>query len=158
MVKLITRLGILPYLAVGLGLLLIGLLALNQITENLWPIDVTRLDLIRLTALDEASATTLLSSANLEIVFAFLAALLVAVTGLVMPLAFILNRRFGRSGSQRFTVVLRQAMWVGLWAAFCAWLQMQRSLGLGVMFLSAVVLVVVELFLQVRARTAAVSG
>ncbi len=158
MVKLIRRLGILPYLALGLGLLLIGLLALNHITENLWPIDVARLDLIRSTALDQASATTLLSSANLEIIFAFLAALLVAVTGLVMPVAFIINRRFGRTDSQRFMVVVRQAMWVGLWAAFCAWLQMQRSLGLGVMFLSAVVLMIVELLLQVRARTAAVSG
>jgi hypothetical protein len=158
MVKLITRLGILPYLAVGLGLLLIGLLALFHITENLWPIDVARLDLIRSTALDEASATALLSSANLEIIFAFLAALLVAVTGLVMPLAFILNRRFGRSGTQSFLVVLRQAMWVGLWAAFCIWLQMQRSLGLGVMLLSAVVLMIIEVLLQVRARAAEVSG
>lgn len=158
MVKLIARLGILPYLAVGLGLLLLGLLALNHITENLWPIDVARLDLIRSTALDEASATTLMSSANLEIIFAFLAALLVAVTGLVMPLAFLINRRFGRSGSQSFMIVLRQAMWAGLWASFCAWLQMQRSLGFGVMLLSAVVLVIVELLLQIRARTAAVSG
>lgn len=158
MVKLMARLGILPYLAVGAGLLLIGLLALNHITENLWPIDVARLDLIRLTALDQASATTLLRAANLEIVLAFLAALLVAVTGLVMPLAFIINRRFGRPGSQRFVVVVRQAMWVGLWVSFCAWLQMQRSLGLGVVLLAAVVLVIVELLLQVRARAAAVAG
>jgi hypothetical protein len=158
MVKLAGRLGILPYLAVGLGLLLIGLLALNHITENLWPIDVERLDLIRSTALDQASATTLLSAANLEIIFAFLAALLVAITGLVMPVAYIVNRRFGRSGSQRFVVVLRQAMWVGLWASFCAWLQMQRSLGLGVVLLSAVVLATVEVLLQVRAKAAEVSA
>lgn len=158
MVKLIRRLGLLPYLGVGLGLLLIGLLALNQITENMWPIDVERVDLIRLTALGQISATTLMGSANLEIIFAFLAALLVAVTGLVMPLAYIVNRRFGRSGSQRFVVVLRQAMWVGLWASFCIWLQMQRSLGLGVVLLSALVLVTVEVLLQVRAKAAAVSG
>jgi hypothetical protein len=158
MVKFIARLGILPYLLVGAGLLLVGLLALDHITENFWPIDVARLDLIRLTALDEASATTLMSSANLEIVFAFLAAVLVAVTGFAMPLAFLINRRFGRSNSQRFVVVLRQAMWVGLWAAFCVWLQMQRSLGLGVMLLSAIVLVIVEILLQVRARAAIVSG
>jgi hypothetical protein len=158
MVKLVARLGIMPYLAVGLILLLIGLTALNHITENLWPIDVARLDLIRLTALDQASATTLLGSANLEIVFAFLAALLVAVTGLTMPVAYLVNRRFGRPGAQRFIVVLRQAMWVGLWASFCVWLQMQRSLGLGVVLLSAMVLVTVELFLQVRSRAAAVSA
>ena len=35
---------------------LVGLLALNHITENLWPIDVARLDLIRSTALDQAEA------------------------------------------------------------------------------------------------------
>lgn len=158
MVKFIKRLGIMPYLAVGLGLLLIGLLALLHITENLWPIDVERLDLIRLTALDQASATTLLSSANLEIIFAFLAALLVAVTGLTMPIAYIVNRRFGRSGSQRFVVVLRQAMWVGLWVSFCVWLQMQRSLGLGGVLLSALVLAIFEVLLQVRAKAAEVSG
>lgn len=158
MVKLIARMGLLPYFIVGIGLLLLGLLALNHITGSLWPIDVARLDLIRSTALDQADATTLLRSANLEIVFAFLAALLVAVTGLVLPIAYVLNRRFGRSPSQSFLVVLRQAMWVGLWAAFCVWLQMQRSLGLGVAGLSAIVLVIVELLLQVRTRAAAVSG
>jgi hypothetical protein len=35
---------------------------------------------------------------------------------------------------------------------------MQRSLGLGVMLLSAIVLVIVEILLQVRARAAIVSG
>ena len=158
MVKLISRMGLLPYLALGLGLLFIGLIALSNITENFWAIDVSRLDLIRLIPQGEVSATTLLSSANLEIIFAFLAAVLVSVTGLMMPVAYVLNRRFGRTGSQRFVVVLRQAMWVGLWASFCVWLQMQRSLGLGVALLSAVVLVIVEVLLQVRARAAVASG
>jgi len=158
MVKLIERMGILPYLAVGVGLILVGSLALDQITSTLWPIDVARLDLIRSTALDRAEATTLLRSANLEIVFAFLAALLVAVTGLALPIAYVLNKRFSRSPSGSFMVVLRQAMWVGLWAAFCVWLQMHRSLGLGVAALSAIVLVIVELLLQVRTRAAAVSS
>jgi hypothetical protein len=150
--------GIFPYLVLGFGLLLLGLLVLNHVTGNLWPIDVGRLDLIRSTALDRAEATTLLRSANLEIVFAFLAAVLITFTGLTLPLAYILNRRFGRSPSHSSLVVLRQAMWVGLWVAFCAWLQMHRSLGLGVALLSAIVLVVVEMLLQVRTRAAAVSG
>lgn len=158
MVKLISRLGVVPYLLVGAGLLLVGLLALNHITENLWPIDVARLDLIRSTALDQVEATTLLRSADLEIVFAFLAAVLITVTGLVLPVAFVLNRRFGRSPSHSFLVVLRQAMWVGLWVAFCGWLQMQRSLGLGVAALSAIVLIIVEVLLQVRNRAAVVAS
>lgn len=158
MVKLISRLGVIPYLLVGIGLFLVGLLALNHITENLWPIDVARLDLIRSTALDQAEATTLLRSANLEIVFAFLASLLVAVTGLALPVAYVLNRRFGRSPSHSFLVVLRQAMWVGVWAAFCMWLQMQRSLGLGAAVLAAIVLITIEVLLQVRNRAAVVAG
>jgi hypothetical protein len=149
--------GLLPYLALGLGLTFIGLIALSHITENFWAIDVSRLDLIRLIPQGEVSATTLLSNANLEIIFAFLAAVLITVTGVMMPVAYVLNRRFGRTGSQRFVVVLRQAMLVGLWASFCVWLQMQRSFGLGVALLSAVVLVIVEVLLQVRARAAAVS-
>lgn len=150
------RLGIWPTLLLGLGLLALGLLAMNHIMDNMWPFDVNRLDLVRATALDRVDAASMLEAANSEIILAFLAAVLVTVTGLALPAAYFLNRRFGvadRSAPQ-FLVTLRQAMWVGFWTAFCVWLQMNRTLSLGVAALVAVVLVLFEFLLQVRTRVA----
>ena len=155
---IMTRLSILPFLAVGIGLFLLGLISLNHIVNNFWPMDVERLDLVRDTALGQADSTLLLTTADPIVILAFLAAVMISVTGLVLPLAYILNRRFGKSPSSPFIVVLRQAMWVGLWTAFCVWLQMHRTFGLGVAFLVAAVFVVFELMLQLRSRAAAIAS
>jgi hypothetical protein len=155
---IMTRLSILPFLAVGIGLFLLGLISLNHIVNNFWPMDVERLDLVRDTALGQADSTLLLTTSDPIVILAFLAALMISVTGLVLPLAYFLNRRFGKSPSSQFLVVLRQAMWVGLWAAFCVWLQMHRTFGLGVAFLVAAVFVVFELMLQLRSRAAAMAN
>jgi Mg/Co/Ni transporter MgtE len=120
-------------------------------------VDVGRLDLIRDTALDRAEATSLLQAAEREIIIAFLAGLAVAVTGLALPLAYYLNKRFGSSDPSHYLVIFRQSMWVGAWFAFCTWLQMNRSLGWGVALLVAAVLAIFELLLQVRERAATVS-
>ena len=155
----LARLGVIPSLLFGISLLGLGLLSLNYIVDNWWPFDVERLDLVRDTAVGTIDAPTLLSAANNEIIFAFLGAVLVAITGLVLPLVFFLNRRFGDAESTPgFLLTLRQAMFVGIWVAFCVWLQMNRSLGLAVMLLVAVVLVLFEFLLQVRTRAARLSS
>ena len=158
MERLRKRFKVLPFLVIGLGLLLIGLLSINHIINNLWPIDVARLDLVRDTALYEAEVTQLLRASNPEIIVAFLAAVVVMATGLTLPLAYYLNKRFGQAPSQHFLIVLRQAMWVGIWLAICTWLQMNRSLSWGVAILVAVVFGTIEVLLQIRARTDAVAG
>lgn len=162
--KSIKRLGVFPSLLLGSGLLVIGLLAMFHIVDNWWPFDVHRLDLVRSTALGRAEAAMMLEAANVEILLAFLATVLVATTGLVLPLAFILNRRLSqrrdadRRPSPPFLVTLRQAMWVGLWVAICIWLQMNRALGFAIAGLVAVVLVLFELLLHVRTRAASVTA
>ncbi len=156
----IKRLGVFPTLLLGISLLGIGLLAMSHIVDNWWPFDVERLDLIRATALNRADSASLLEAANFEIILAFLATVLVTITGLVLPLTFILNKRFIRtnrdqseySPAPRFLVTLRQSMWVGAWVSFCVWLQMNRSLGFAIAALVAAVLVMFELLLQVRTR------
>lgn len=152
MERLRKQLNVIPFLVIGVGLLLIGLLSVNHIVNNLWPIDVARLDLLRETALYEAEVTQLLQASNAEIVVAFLAAVAVAITGLALPLAYYLNKRFGQAPTQNFFVVLRQAMWVGIWFAVCTWLQMNRSLSWGVAILVAIVPATFEILLQIRAR------
>lgn len=153
------RPGIFAALVLGASLCAIGLLALQRIVDYWWPIDVGRLDLIRDTMLDRIDAPTLLSAANGEVILAFLGAILVTLTGLFLPLAFFLNKRFGRATTfPPLLVALRQAMWVGLWGAFCTWLQMNRALGLAIALLVAFVFVLFELLVQIRtqvARTAA---
>jgi len=151
------RLGVVPFLILGAGLLVIGLLSLNHITNSFWPIDVQRIDLVRSTAQDQADPTQLLTAANAEIIWAFLAGVLIISTGLALPLAFVLNQRFGKSETLHFLVVLRQAMWVGLWVSFCVWLQMNRTLGWGVALLVAAVFAVVKMLLQVRTKVSTFS-
>ena len=46
----VSRLGAIPFALLGLGLLVLGALALNHVVNNFWPFDVERLDLIRATA------------------------------------------------------------------------------------------------------------
>jgi hypothetical protein len=153
------RMGVAPILLLGGGLFAIGLLAGQHIINNWWPFDVTRLDLVRATALDRVDSASLLEAANVDIIAAFLAVVLVGVTGLALPLTYILNRRFLRSNSQSnsdappFWVILRQSMWVGLWASFCIWLQMDRLLSVSVAVLVAVVLIMFELLLHIRTQT-----
>ncbi|MEM7116304.1 MAG: hypothetical protein AAF614_27970 [Chloroflexota bacterium] len=157
--RFLARLGVIPSLLFGISLLGLGLLSINYIVDNWWPFDVERLDLIRDTAVGTIDAPTLLAAANNEIIFAFLGAVLITITGLVLPLVFFLNRRFGnRESTPGFLLTLRQAMFVGIWVAFCIWLQMNRSLGLAVMVLVAVVLILFEFLLQVRTRAAGLSG
>ncbi|MCB9422143.1 MAG: hypothetical protein H6667_20240 [Ardenticatenaceae bacterium] len=160
MSKFTERLGAMPILLLGSGLFVIGLMTGQHIINNWWPFDVSRLDLVRATALDRADSAALLEAANVDIILAFLAVILVAITGLALPLAFILNRRFLRNksafgiGTPSFMVTLRQAMWVGTWAAFCTWLQMNRLLSVALAALVAVVLILFELMLNIRTKAA----
>ena len=145
------RLGILPYLVIGLGLLALGLMAMDHIVDNWWPFDVARLDLVRATAVDQVDPASLMDAANLEIIFAFLSATLVAATGIALPTAYFLNKRFSTT-KPVFLNVLRQSMWVGFWVAVCMYLQMNRMLGIAIALLVAGVLILFEFVVQVRMR------
>ncbi len=161
MKKIFGRLGISPYLLLGLGLLILGLMAMNHIVDNWWPFNVERLDLVRATALGLVDPVSLMDAANTEIILAFLSAVLVAAIGLALPIAYFLNWRFGQSdggSNPHFLVVLRQAMWFGFWVSFCLWLQMSRMLGVAAAILVAGVLILLELMLQIRTRATTVSA
>jgi hypothetical protein len=150
------KLEIIPYLILGLGLLALGILAMNHAVDNWWPFDVARLDLVRATALDQVDPAALMESANVDIVFAFLCAVIAAATGVALPVIYFLNKRFGEE-SPHFLVVLRQSMWIGFWVSFCLYLQMNRMLGIAVALLVAAVLILFEFIVQVRTRASRVS-
>ncbi len=153
------RLGIIPVLLLGAGLVVLGVLALNHIANTMWPFDVSRIELVRATAQQRVDASMLLAAANSEIILAFLASVVVAVTGLALPVAYFLNKRFDPQYQDGDTpsmmTVTRQALLVGLWVAFCLWLQMNRTLGIAVAALVAGVFILFEVLLQIRARASA---
>lgn len=153
----IERLGILPFLLLGSGLFVLGLMATNHIANNFWPFDVARLDLVRGSALDTVDATSIMDAISTDIMLAFLAGVMVSTTGLMLPIVYYANQRFGpQTEAPSFLLVVRQALLVGLWLAFCIWLQMNRSLGVAVATLVAVVLVLFEILLQVRTRASSI--
>lgn len=153
----LNRLGVFPYLLLGAGLLVLGLLATNHIVNSFWPFDVTRLDLVRDAALDRANASAMLDAANGQIVSAFLASVMVAATGLTLPLTYYANLRFDPApGAPSMFVVVRQALLLGLWLAFCLWLQMNRSLTPATALLVAAVVATFEILLQIRRRASSI--
>lgn len=162
------RLGVAPVWLVGWLVLAAGLVWLNWLVNNTWPVDV-RLsqaefdDLKRAVVSGHMDAGGLLENSNPEAVLAFLGGVLAAAAGLVMPLVYFINRRFrprsALSADQPirapFKLVVRQSFWFGVWASVCAYLQMQRALGLAVALLIAAILGLVEGMLLVRARAVA---
>jgi hypothetical protein len=85
----------------------------------------------------------------------FFACWLVALTGSAVPFVRLLHRRFAPTGAQPTpgNVILRQAMWVGVFGATCAWLQIGRVLSLPVGLLLAIGLIAIEWFLRARDRS-----
>jgi hypothetical protein len=82
----------------------------------------------------------------------FFVLLYLAVTGTVLPFVRFLNVRFTREGSipPSGGVILRQSIWVGLFVAACAWLQIPRVLNPVLAFFLALSLIVIEIFLRIR--------
>lgn len=161
MQRFVRRLGVVPVLLLSAGLFLLGVLAVDRIVNTMWLFDVSQIDLARAVVQQRADAPTLLAAANNEVLVAFLASIIVAVTGLVMVPMYYVNKRFNPPGFRDeppvFLSVLRQSMFFGFWAAFCIWLQMNRTLGLAVALLAGAVLILFELVLQIRERATAVT-
>ncbi len=160
MQRIFRRLGVVPVLLLGLGLFVLGALAVDRVVNTMWLFDVTRVDLARLTVQERIDAGTLLAAARSEVLLAFMASVVVAVSGLAMVPIYYLNKRLApaeqRDQPPIFMAVLRQSLFAGLWVAFCLWLQMNRTFGVAVALLAAAVLVLFELVLQIRQRASAV--
>ncbi|MDZ4767712.1 MAG: hypothetical protein SGJ24_01170 [Chloroflexota bacterium] len=82
----------------------------------------------------------------------FLLLLQIAAAGTVLPLMRYLNARLTPRGRRLPPggVIVRQSVWVGLFAAACAWLQIPRVLSPAIMFFLALAFVIVEIFLRSR--------
>ena len=85
--------------------------------------------------------------------WAFFFAAVLALTGTVLPLAAFLNRRFPSEPPPTPGVVLRQAIWIGIYFPILAWLQIGRVLTPSLARLLAIGLLLIEWLLRMRERS-----
>jgi hypothetical protein len=82
----------------------------------------------------------------------FFVLLQLAVTGTVLPFVRYLNARFTPVADELPPggVIVRQSIWIGLFAITCVWLQIPRVLTLPIAFFVALVFIILEVFLRSR--------
>ncbi len=76
-----------------------------------------------------------------------------AVSGTSLPWIYFLNRRFPSDPPVDASVVLREAMWCGVYGCLLAWLQMGRVLTSGLAFILLIGLLLVEFLLRLGDRS-----
>jgi len=82
----------------------------------------------------------------------FFLLLMIAVTGTAIPFVRYFNVLLTPAHSEVPTggVIVRQSVWVGLFAVACAWLQIPRALTVPLAIFIAILFLVVEIFLRTR--------
>lgn len=78
--------------------------------------------------------------------FFFLSVLL--LTGPVLPFVYYLNQRFPSNPPVEGIVILRQALWVGVYGSTIAWLQLGRVLSFGLALILAGAFIFIEILLR----------
>lgn len=79
--------------------------------------------------------------------------LMLALSGLALPVTYFFNRRFPTIPPADSSVVLREAMWVGVYGCTLAWLQLGRVLTPGTALVLATGLMLVEFLLRLGERS-----
>jgi len=75
-----------------------------------------------------------------------------ALTGTSMPIVYVLNQRFPSEPPAESNVIVRQSIWVGVFFATLAWLQLGRLVTLYVILGLAGGLIAVEYFIRLREK------
>lgn len=81
--------------------------------------------------------------------WAFYALLYIGLTGSALPLVKLINRTFSRRPVS-WSVLLRQAMWFGLYGTTCIWLLVPRLLSVPIALVFAVAILIIEGLLRLR--------
>ncbi len=82
--------------------------------------------------------------------WAFFFCAVLALTGLVLPFVAYLNRRFPSVPPVTQGIVMRQAVWIGIYLPTLAWLRIGRVLNFPIALLLAAGLILVEWLLRLR--------
>lgn len=82
----------------------------------------------------------------------FFVFIVMALTGTALPVVYFLHRRFPTEPAAESNVIVRQALWVGVYAATLAWLQLGHLVTLYVILGLAGGLIATEYFIRLRER------
>lgn len=82
----------------------------------------------------------------------FFALLLMGLTGAALPIVYFLHQRFPAEPPADASVINRQALWVGIYGATIAWLQLGRLVTLYVILGLAGGLIAAEYFIRIREK------
>ncbi|MBI5945880.1 MAG: hypothetical protein HY864_16085 [Chloroflexi bacterium] len=77
---------------------------------------------------------------------------IMALTGTALPIVFFLNQRFPSDPPAESNVILREAVWVGVYFATLAWLQLGRLVTIYVILGLAAGLIATEYFIRLREK------
>ena len=75
-----------------------------------------------------------------------------ALTGTALPIVYFFNHRFAGNPPVESNVIVRQALWVGVYGATLAWLQLGRLVTLYVIIGLAGGLIAIEYFIRIREK------
>jgi hypothetical protein len=78
---------------------------------------------------------------------------LIAVTGTVLPIVYFFHRRFPGEKPAEANVIVRQALWFGVYGATLAWLQLGRLVTLYMILGLAGGLIAIEYFMRLREKS-----
>lgn len=84
--------------------------------------------------------------------FLFFVLLILALTGTVLPIVYFFHRRFPGEPPAESNVIVRQAVWFGVYGATLAWLQLGRLVTVYVILGLAGGILAIEYFLRLRER------
>ena len=77
---------------------------------------------------------------------------IMALAGTALPIVYFLHRRFPTEPPTESNVIVRQALWVGVYAATLAWLQLGRLVTIYVILGLAGGLIATEYFIRIREK------
>jgi hypothetical protein len=77
---------------------------------------------------------------------------LMAITGTILPIVYFFHRRFPSEKPAEANVIVRQALWFGVYAATLAWLQLGRLVTVYVVLGLAGGLLAIEYFMRLREK------
>ena len=83
----------------------------------------------------------------------FFVLVLLALTGTALPIVYFFHRRFSGEKSAEANVIVRQALWFGVYGATLAWLQLGRLVTIYVILGLAVGLAAIEYFTRLREKS-----
>ena len=78
---------------------------------------------------------------------------LMAITGTALPIVYFLHRRFPSEKPAEANVIVRQAMWFGVYTATLAWLQLGRLVTVYVILGLAGGLLAIEFLMRLREKS-----